>query len=95
MSIAAARYDGDEVSLGQDADQAPIFDHRKTADLPLGQKSCGVDQRGIRAGGDYIAGHHVFDGETVQELALSVLAIAKRLRERIAEEIALADTRMC
>src|SRR5208283_2017426 len=90
MSIAAARDNGNEVSLGQDADQAPIFDNRKAADLPLAQKACGLDQRSIRAGGDYIAGHHVFDRETVQELALSVLAIAKRLRERVAKELALA-----
>src|SRR5208337_2280682 len=90
MLIPAARDEGDKVSLRDDADQAPIVDHRKASDLPLGQKSCGLDQRSIRAGGDYIAGHHVFDRESVQDLALSVLAISKRLRERIAKEIALA-----
>jgi hypothetical protein len=39
--------------------------------------------------GNDLGGHHVFDGERVEKLPLSVLAIAKHLRERVAEEIAL------
>ena len=49
----------------------------------------GLDQRGIWLDGDDLGGHHVFDGERVEQLPLGVLAIAKRLRERVAKEIAL------
>jgi hypothetical protein len=35
MLLAAARDQGGKVSLRQDADQAPILDNRKAADLPL------------------------------------------------------------
>src|ERR1019366_3096880 len=41
MLVATARDEGDEVSLGQDADQAPIFDNRKAANLALVQHACG------------------------------------------------------
>ena len=89
LEITVARDQSDKISLGQNADQASIFDHRKTADLSLGQESCGLDQGSIRAGRDHLGGHHIFDRESVENLPLSVLAIAKRLRERVAKEIAL------
>jgi hypothetical protein len=87
--VVSARDQGDEVSLGEYAYQASIFDYRKTTDLPLSQKARSIDQRGIRPDGDDLGAHHVFDGERVEKLPLGVLAIAKRLRERVAKEIAL------
>jgi hypothetical protein len=42
-----------------------------------------------RTRSDDFSSHHIFDRESVQDFPLSVLTIAKRLREHVAKEIAL------
>src|SRR5271156_2190453 len=86
----SARDQGDEVSLGKDADQAATIDNRKASDFTVCQKSRRFDEGGVQAGGDYIAGHHLFDRQTVQDFPLGVPPIAKCLCECVAKEIALA-----
>src|SRR5580698_6191058 len=79
----------DEITLGQDADQPSVVNNWQAADLPFRQNARGIDQRGIRPDGDDLGGHHVFDRECVENLALSGLAVAKRMCESVAKEIAL------
>ena len=41
--LVSTRDQGDKITLGEDADQTPILDHRKASDFPNCQKSRGLN----------------------------------------------------
>jgi hypothetical protein len=77
--------------LGNDADKMPVLQNRKATDLSLHHDSRGLNQGCVGSRGGHVATHHLFDQESVQYLSLGVLAIAKRARQRAAEEVALTN----